>query len=104
MILGKAEINKILIEDAIANRRQSIRTKPHGDETWRFIVLFRKCQYHDKKREKSIINRFLFSINYFFYHRLSVRLGFSIPYKTQIGPGLSIPHYGSIVISDKAQI
>lgn len=36
-------------------------------------------------------------------HRLATRLGFSIP-KNVFGPGLCIVHYGTIVVSPKAQI
>lgn len=37
------------------------------------------------------------------YHKLSLKLGFSIPYNT-IGAGLAIVHYGTIVISGKATL
>ena len=47
-------------------------------------------------------------ISNIFYHRLKLRkillhLGFSIPINV-CGPGLSIAHYGSIIISSKAKI
>jgi serine O-acetyltransferase len=37
------------------------------------------------------------------YRRLSLKLGFSIPINV-FGPGLSIPHYGTIVVSKFARI
>ena len=37
------------------------------------------------------------------YKRISMKCGFSIPVNT-IGPGLCIPHYGTIVISENARI
>lgn len=44
---------------------------------------------------------------YFFFkfkcHNLSLKLGFSIP-PNVFGPGLSIPHYGTIVVNSKAKI
>ena len=37
------------------------------------------------------------------FHKYSVKLGFSIPLNV-FGPGLSIAHYGTIVVSDAAKV
>src|SRR5690606_30005033 len=44
-----------------------------------------------------------FSVLRFRFRRLSLKLGFSIPINT-FGAGLSIPHYGTIVVSKHARI
>lgn len=42
-------------------------------------------------------------IEKFRFHRLSIKLGFSIPINV-FGPGLAIVHYGTIVVSNGAKI
>lgn len=37
------------------------------------------------------------------FKKLSISLGFSIP-KNSFGPGLSIPHYGTIIVNSRAKI
>lgn len=69
----------------------------------RFILRLRKIEYLYNVRRNNIFCRcrlfFLEVIN----HRLATRLGFSIP-KNVFGPGLSIVHYGTIVVNPKAKI
>ena len=42
-------------------------------------------------------------IEKFRFHRLSIKLGFSIPINV-FGPGLAIVHYGTIVVANGAKI
>ena len=51
----------------------------------------------------SIHHKVLFTIYYFFFSKLSVKLGFTIPLNV-FGPGLCIVHYGTIVISPNAKV
>ena len=69
---------------------------------WKFQRLLRKCEYH-KNNRKSLYHLLLFAIHYRNLHQLSARLGFSIPLNV-FGPGLSIVHYGTIVVSPNAKV
>ncbi|NMH29480.1 serine O-acetyltransferase [Flavobacterium silvaticum] len=58
----------------------------------KFSIAFRYCQHYRRK------NRVLF---YFFFRllrRVKYKYGFDISYRTVIGPGLYIGHFGGIVI------
>ena len=72
------------------------------DYCWKFQRLLRKCEYHRNNR-KSLFHLLLFTICYRKFHKLSAKLGFSIPLNV-FGPGLSIVHYGTIVVSPNARV
>ena len=69
------------------------------DDVWRFQRLMRKLEYLTNC-SRGQFRRRLCALR---YHRLKVRLGFSIPINT-FGPGLSIAHYGSIIVNKFASI
>jgi serine O-acetyltransferase len=58
----------------------------------KFSIIFRLCQYYRRK------NRLLFFFFYVWLRRLKFAYGFDISYRTQIGKGLYIGHFGGIVI------
>ncbi len=58
----------------------------------KFMTIFRLVQHHRRK------NRMLFYFFFLWYRRLKVKYGFDISYRTQIGKGFYIGHFGSIVI------
>nr|WP_321413143.1 serine acetyltransferase [uncultured Allomuricauda sp.] len=69
---------------------------------WKFQKSLRKLEYY-KNCKKSLINK-----TYYFWlkskHRkLALKLSFSIP-ENVFGPGLSIAHYGTIVVNSKAKV
>jgi serine O-acetyltransferase len=72
------------------------------DYIYSFQKTLRKTEYL-KNKNKNLFDKF----NYFFelkeYHRLSYKLGFTIPVNV-FGPGLSIAHYGTIIINPNAKI
>lgn len=72
------------------------------DYCWKFQRLLRKCEYH-KNNRKSMYHFLLYIIYYRKFQMLSVKLGFSIPLNV-FGPGLSIVHYGTIVVSPNAKV
>jgi serine O-acetyltransferase len=75
--------------------------KPFRDEIWRFEIALRKAEYyHNTSSSFTIIRRFLCNSK---FHRLSVKLGFSIPLNV-FGPGLAIVHRGTIVVAGGARI
>ncbi|MBE7032647.1 MAG: serine acetyltransferase [Ruminococcaceae bacterium] len=103
MITTKKELKEFLLQDAKANKRSSVRSKFFGDELWNFQKLMRKCDYFSFKRKSNILYNLPFIFVKFRYHRLSVKLGFSMPYNV-FDKGLSVAHRGTIVVNGKSQI
>lgn len=64
----------------------------------KFTVVFRYCQYYRRK------NRLLFYFFYYWMRRLKFKYGLDISYRTKIGKGLYIGHFGGIVIHGDAEI
>lgn len=90
-------------QDRIALGRKQDR-HPHlfGDEIWKFEILLRKIEYYTNCR-KDFVSQMFNKYYKFRFHRLSVKLGFTIPINV-FGEGLSIPHYGTIVVHGNARI
>ena len=58
----------------------------------KFMTIFRLTQHYRRK------NRLLFYFFFLWLRRLKVKYGFDISYRTQIGKGFYIGHFGNIVI------
>ncbi len=108
MIKSKGDLTRYLNEDFVAlgivnEKKISFKIKNFivSSYVYRYQKLLRKCEYH--KNNSRIINKILFIYYYFFFVRLSAKLGFSIPLNV-FGPGLCIVHYGTIVVSANAKI
>lgn len=69
----------------------------------RFQLRLRKIEYLHNVRRGNIFCRMQLIILEIMNHRLATRLGLSIP-KNVFGAGLCIVHYGTIVVSSKANI
>lgn len=69
---------------------------------WKFQKTLRKLEYYSNCK-KGVINKVYFFFIKRKYQRLSLKLGFSIPINV-FGPGLSIAHRGTIIISSGAKI
>lgn len=69
---------------------------------WKFQKTLRKVEYYINCRNKGINKLYL---NYLKYKlkNVSIKLGFSIP-PNVFGPGLSIAHYGTIVINSAVKV
>ena len=65
----------------------------------KYLYLLRKTEYFTNKRKYSVIGL----MYYWRYRRLGLKLGFSIPLNV-FGPGLSLPHYGTIVVNQNAKV
>lgn len=102
MIDSKNKLDFFLAMDRIALGNDKRRIKIFGDEIWKFQIILRKYEYL-KNKKKSLLDYIKLIIIKFAYHKLSVKLGFSIP-PNVFGPGLSIAHYGTIVVNDHANI
>lgn len=57
-----------------------------------FMIIFRFCQHYRTR------NRLLFYFFYIWLRRLKYKYGIDISYRTKIGKGLYIGHFGGIVI------
>ena len=81
------------------------RKKPkigfNRDLIWRFEILMRKCEYY--KNCPSFLHKILFQLYRLKFHNLSIKLGLSIPINV-FGPGLSIAHYGTIIVNSNAKV
>lgn len=97
MIDSKKAYQYYLEQDRIAlGRKQDRRPRLFGDEIWKFERLLRRVEY-DSNCRGGLSARLLGKYHKFRFHRLSVKLGMTIP-PGVFGPGLSMPHYGTIVV------
>lgn len=71
-------------------------------ETLSFQRLLRKVEYYTNCRAGLLSRIYLLFIKYRFKKK-SIQLGLSIPYNV-FDEGLSIAHYGSVVVSGKAKV
>ena len=85
---------------ALAQKRKKPRFL--ADEVWKFERLLRKLEYHTNCR-KARLWKGGYLLLKFRFRRLSIRLGFDIPCNV-FGPGLSIAHYGTIIVNGAARI
>ncbi len=101
-IANRADLVACIRADSIANGVErltlaAITRRP----TLRFILALRVAEW--LTGSKSAFAKLAAPISRAYLLRVSVRLGFSIPLNV-CGPGLALPHWGSIVISAHARI
>ncbi len=97
MINSKQQYREYVRQDQLAlGRRHDAHPRLFGDEIWKFEILLRKVEY-DLNCRHGVIGKLVGKWHKMRFHRLSVRLAFTIP-PNVFGPGLSIPHYGTIVV------
>ena len=103
MITSKKQLKEVLLADAKANSRRTIAPKFLGDDLWKFIVAMRKLDFYSYQKRKNKLCLIPWVYYKLRYRKLSLRLGFSIPYHA-IGAGLGLMHYGTIVINSNVKI
>jgi serine O-acetyltransferase len=110
MILSKSDYFHYLERDRIAMGRKlpTLRSKIISifleDYIWKFLRLLRKIEYYKNvKARSSFLHRLMYYILKRRFRILSLKLGFSIP-ENVFGPGLAIPHYGTIVVNANAKV
>lgn len=104
MIRTKADYKYYLERDAVALSRKRKRPKLFGDEIWKFQRALRKREYYSTfKGAKKYLFILPIVLNRITFKRLSMKLGFSIP-AGAFAEGLSIAHYGTIVVSPQASV
>jgi serine O-acetyltransferase len=107
MIKTKKDLNNYLAADELAQgiKNKSLKSRLYNsyfDQIWKFHMLLRHVEYY-RNIKKNIINELYYQFLRYKFKNTSIKLGFSIPANV-CGPGLSIPHYGSIVINANARI
>ncbi len=103
MISSKKEYYEYLRQDQLAlGRRNDRAPRLFGDEIWKLERLLRRVEY-EKNCMRGPIGVLLRKYHGYRFHCLSVRLGMTLPVNV-FGPGLAIPHYGTIVVHANAKI
>ena len=111
MIQSKQDYQYYIEQDRISNgiRRKTIfgniRAILFPAYEWKFIKTLRWLEYCDNvlKHKYFLIGSILWVIAKFRFRKISVLLGYSIPINV-IGPGLSLPHRGNIIINPNTRI
>lgn len=103
MIQNREDLLLYLEEDrkalGIARRTPKFGT----DEVWRFERALRKYEYAVNTGGSDCFHKLRRLYRKFLFHRISVKLGFSIPPNT-CGKGLAISHYGMIIINANSRL
>ncbi len=102
MIESRKDYLDYLEKDRIALAQRRKRPRPFSDEVWKFERRLRKLEYVTNCRKSLFWKPAQLVLKYRF-RRLSIRLGFDIPCNV-FGPGLSIAHYGTIIVNGAARI
>ena len=102
MIRSKKDYLAYLEADRKAFYTKSVKPRLFGDEIWKFQRTLRKLEYY-RNCKKSPLDKLYALFLRFRYHHQSIRLGFTIPCNV-FGPGLSIAHYGYIIINGNVRI
>jgi serine O-acetyltransferase len=102
MIESRKDYRFYLERDRIALAQKRKKPKLFADEVWKFQRLLRRLEYHSNCRKGAFWKPWGLLLKYRF-RRLSIRLGFDIPCNV-FGPGLSIAHYGTIVVNGAARV
>lgn len=110
MIITKDDLKYYLLADRLALERKDrftlkeklIRQFCIPDDVWNFQILLRKVEYY-KNNARNVPGKIRYALACRKLHRLSILLGFEM-HSESFGPGLSISHPGSIIISSLARI
>lgn len=81
-----------------SNRR---RPRPVFDSIWKYEIILRRAEYH--KNNNGLLHKILYVYERIRLEKLGIKLSIFIR-PNVFGPGLSIAHYGGIVVNQNAQI
>lgn len=99
MIKSKEDLKYYLKCDKVALKINSKKRFPSFfDSIWKYEIILRKCEYHQNTKHRLLY--------YFYKYRLN-RLGEKLTLKFEpnvFGPGLSIAHYGTIIVNPNAKV
>jgi serine O-acetyltransferase len=99
MISSYDDYLEYLEADRIALGREKGFKKYLLDDIWKFQKTLRRLEYLINCGGNRVVRKW----TYLRFRRQSVRLGFSIPVNI-FGPGLSIAHYGTIIVNGGARV
>lgn len=103
MIRNKKDLRYYLEQDALVNGvNKNVFSFIFPNKITNFLKSLRYLEYYSNSTP-SMYSRLLWIVTKIRYRRLSYQLGFSIPINV-FGPGLSIPHYDTIVVNPNARI
>ena len=102
MIKSKSDLKEYLLADKAALGKTRKRPKFMHDVIWSYQRLMRKCEYYDNCR-KDFLGRIYAKFLKMKFVSMNHKLGFSIPLNV-FGKGLSIAHYGCLVVNANARI
>lgn len=102
IIRSKADYKFYVKADKLALGKDYETPRLIGDDIWKFQRLLRKAEYYNNCK-RSLISRLYLKYLLFRFYIMSVYLGFSIPINI-FGPGLCIPHRGTIVINKNTRV
>lgn len=103
MIETKDQLIEYLSRDAAASFRKTIRSHGLRDDIWRCQRAMRFAEYYANRAKSNSIYKPAAILSRQWFAHLSVKLGFSIPYRN-IDKGFSIAHYGLLVINGNTVI
>ena len=103
MIQSKADLKRYLEQDRIALRKTKKRPSIAGDEIWRYEILLRKTEYFINCKKNPLGK----AVALWYHYRLRKMgrklCGYHIP-PNAFEEGLSIAHWGPIVVHPSARI
>ena len=102
MIKNKQDFLDFKKQDALNNTFKTTFFSYLTNDIWKFLRLLRKVEYL-KNTKTSILYAPLIFFTLYRFKSISKKLGFSIP-PNVCGPGLTLHHYGNIVINEKCRI
>lgn len=106
MIRNKDDLQYYLERDQIADDFIGDRPRIIGgwpNVIWKYKIFLRKAEYYKNIEKKNIFQKFWEKYYLLRYSRLGIKLGYTIPLNV-FKEGLSIPHYGTIIVNGNAHI
>lgn len=103
MIKNKKDLEYYLACDKVALKIPDTIKRPRTfDWIWKYERLLRYTEFYWNSKDR-LVNKLFYEIYRIRFKRCGLKLGFTIPLNV-FGPGLSIAHYGTIVVNENAQI
>lgn len=103
MIRTRKDLKYYLRCDRVALKIPAHRRmpRPYFDSIWKYEIILRKVEYH--KNNSGMLHKLFYFLNRVKLERMSIKLSITIP-PNVFGPGLSIAHYGGIVVNPNAKV
>lgn len=108
MITTRGELNFYLKEDKKAlgisnNKSRFLNELLIPNRIFRFQKILRKTEYYYHQSQRNFWYKPQYILYKYLHRKHSLKLGFSIPINV-FGPGLSIAHYGTIVVNPATKV